>query len=204
MKIASVPLGQFAVLCLIPLTSCNRNSSAASPAKDQVEVASQTTQVALSPLELTAKAVLEKRSADLRSTKLLEERVRKAMEQYLIDPFSAKYINLRAGRNGTICGTVNAKNRFGAYVGAKPFVVAKNGTVNASRDGNGIDVELYGAFADAYLEACATAAEKSRHRAATYVEPAVPYEDNVELPAEDYSPSTRSSPDKVEDPFEEI
>ena len=51
----------------------------------------------------------------------------------LFDPYTAKYTftNPRKGYNRLgglkygwyVCGTVNAKNRFGGYVGAKPFYV---------------------------------------------------------------------------------
>jgi len=63
--------------------------------------------------------------------------------QSLFDPYSAVYefsLSPTRGYAGNridganvgwiVCGTVNAKNRFGAYVGAKPFVaVIRNGSV---------------------------------------------------------------------------
>lgn len=53
-----------------------------------------------------------------------------AAAQKLADPYSAKFEAIRArtvpnlkGRpTRVICGTVNAKNAFGGYVGAQPFV----------------------------------------------------------------------------------
>lgn len=61
----------------------------------------------------------------------------------LFDPYSAVYSFTRTPTKGyggnpmdgarigwIVCGTVNAKNRLGGYVGAKPFVaIISNGTV---------------------------------------------------------------------------
>lgn len=52
--------------------------------------------------------------------------VQKVITKALIDPRSAKFSTLSAVQhdNGDfqVCGTVNAKNSFGGYVGATPFV----------------------------------------------------------------------------------
>ncbi len=40
----------------------------------------------------------------------------------LKDPSSAEFSGSRIGNNGAVCGTVNAKNSFGAYTGYKRFI----------------------------------------------------------------------------------
>lgn len=57
--------------------------------------------------------------------------VRAALEDKLRDPYSAVLSDLvvlkYAGDNSlTVCGNVNAKNSFGAYVGKRPFYFAKD------------------------------------------------------------------------------
>lgn len=122
----------------------------------------------VTPLELNAKDALEKRSRDKRAAEALEKRVKAAMEVVLIDPFSARYRTLRYGRGGAICGQVNGKNRLAGYVGFRDFVIGKDGkTVWMSEYSNGIDSELYGGFAEAYLNACASKSEAARHKVAT-------------------------------------
>jgi hypothetical protein len=158
---------------------------------------------ALTPLELTAKAALEKRAEELGALQKLEDRIRPAMEVYLFDPFSAEYRDLREGRNGAVCGLVNAKNRAGAYVGFKNFVVGRDGkTLYVSRYSDGVDSELYGSFADAYLNACASSEEKRRHTTATSY-------DDYEYPDEEdsyepYEAAPVDRPAELEDPFEGI
>lgn len=49
-------------------------------------------------------------------------RAKVALSGYLLDPGSAKITVLKSTPD-TLCGTVNAKNRMGAYVGATPFLV---------------------------------------------------------------------------------
>lgn len=39
----------------------------------------------------------------------------------LKDPYSAQYSNLRINENGMVCGLLNAKNSYGAYIGNKGF-----------------------------------------------------------------------------------
>lgn len=49
-----------------------------------------------------------------------------AVERVLYDPSSAQFEGLRivrpADKTERVCGVVNAKNRFGAYVGRQPFI----------------------------------------------------------------------------------
>lgn len=48
-------------------------------------------------------------------------RAKIALERDLFDPYSAVYGTV-VRRNGIVCGYVNAKNKFGAYVGMREFV----------------------------------------------------------------------------------
>jgi hypothetical protein len=49
------------------------------------------------------------------------EGARVAVRAMLNDPESAQFTDLRVLENGTVCGYVNAKNRFGGYTGKAPF-----------------------------------------------------------------------------------
>jgi hypothetical protein len=68
--------------------------------------------------------------------------VKKAFIDKLADPYSAQYTfdiyapKFRHGEVelGTVCGTVNAKNQFGAYIGRRAF------TASVSRDSRSIIV----------------------------------------------------------------
>ncbi len=40
----------------------------------------------------------------------------------LKDPDSAKVTDIRVNKDGYVCGMVNGKNSYGAYVGKKPFM----------------------------------------------------------------------------------
>jgi hypothetical protein len=98
----------------------------------------------------------------------LTAKVRRAMEHYLFDPFSAQYRTIRSGRGGAVCGEYNAKNRLGAYTGFRDFVLSRDGrTIYASSYNDGVRNERYSSFAEAYINACATAAEASEYRRAT-------------------------------------
>ncbi|CAO4154482.1 hypothetical protein [Methylorubrum aminovorans] len=43
------------------------------------------------------------------------------IEQHMRDP-EARVADLRIGRAGALCGTVDVRNRMGAYTGPRPFV----------------------------------------------------------------------------------
>lgn len=61
--------------------------------------------------------------ADVPLTKAQQSAVKKAVLADLRDPESARFGDMRAGREGTtlwVCGTVNAKNAMGGYVGHLP------------------------------------------------------------------------------------
>lgn len=53
------------------------------------------------------------------------DQVKQKIAYDLKDPDSAKFRNVRAGLRGKdfmVCGEVNAKNSYGAYIGYKPFM----------------------------------------------------------------------------------
>ena len=47
----------------------------------------------------------------------------------MLDPDSANFRSVRTADDGAVCGLVNAKNRYGAYVGFTRFVVDERGRV---------------------------------------------------------------------------
>ena len=56
------------------------------------------------------------------------EGIKSAMDDRLKDTESAKLKDVRIAKDGTICGLVNAKNSYGAYVGYEPFIALKLST----------------------------------------------------------------------------
>lgn len=66
----------------------------------------------------------DNRPAELQSLEEALTKVKSEVASQLIDPYSARFEDLEFhyGIGGyTICGTVNAKNRFGSYTGANAF-----------------------------------------------------------------------------------
>lgn len=54
------------------------------------------------------------------------EGLRKAMDSNLRDSVSARFKDVKLGKDGTtVCGFVNAKNSYGAYTGYEPFLATK-------------------------------------------------------------------------------
>jgi hypothetical protein len=193
----SLIVASFAV-CACNSSAVSDGSSSQSESKTEMLDA----ELALTPLELTAKATLDTREREREAKAALQRQVTPAMEAYLLDPFSAEYRELRAGRNGAVCGQVNAKNRLGAYVGFRTFVVGQDRkSVYMSEYSDGVTSELYGSFAQAYLNACATRAETERHALATK-----PYDDDWHTEGADSYQSTPNdepaSEAELEDPFE--
>ena len=47
---------------------------------------------------------------------------KKDVEQALLDPNSVQYDGLFKAETGAVCGTYNAKNKYGGYSGRKAFV----------------------------------------------------------------------------------
>jgi hypothetical protein len=181
---------------LLLLSACGQSSSDGESQKARRSLQNQAP-LHLTALELTAHTSLRKRIKDSQETEALEAKVNKAMQDYLIDPFSARYSKLRSGRSGAVCGQVNAKNRLGAYVGSKDFVLGKDGkTIYMSQRSDGIQVELYSSFAEAYLSACASKGEANLHEALTH--PGEPVD--LEMPAE-YAAPAEETEDELLDPF---
>lgn len=85
------------------------------------------------------------------------------MRTSLFDPMSAVYTDIRPGRQGAVCGKVNAKNKLGAYIGFKDFVVEKSGKAYFSANNDGLKSELYSNFAYSYLALCASKSEANQH-----------------------------------------
>lgn len=55
-----------------------------------------------------------------------ENIAKEAVSKMLNDPYSAHFGDTKKGANsGDVCGTVNAKNKMGAYVGETPFFYEK-------------------------------------------------------------------------------
>lgn len=52
----------------------------------------------------------------------VKEKAKMKVRELLKDPYSAKFENLIIGKDGFVCGSVNSKNSYGAYVGATLFV----------------------------------------------------------------------------------
>lgn len=61
----------------------------------------------------------------------------------LFDPYSVKFEDLRVIKKdkGTayVCGTFNAKNRFGAYVGLQPFLYVEDKESYAVKPGDSLE-----------------------------------------------------------------
>ena len=194
-------------LMLLSLAACNQEDGA-KQSDERAGARQPRAPLSLSSLELTANAAMLKRGKDLQQLERLESAVGEAMEEYLFDPYSVKFRNLRQGRGGAVCGQYNAKNRLGAYVGFRDFVLSKDGeTVYASRYSDGVETELHTSFADAYLNACATKAEVNVHQAQTetYYYPTY---DDAEVPMDDLPAAVDDLPAAVDeeqlvDPFEE-
>ena len=120
-----------------------------------------------------------------------------ALQKVLFDPSSVQFLSIRMGRNGAVCGKYNAKNRFGAYVGFRDFVVTKDGDPVTSDSNDGLASVPRNYFAAAYLIACANAKERSDYLNLTEPEPA----ESEPVPQwDDLSPSREhQEPDAVLD-----
>lgn len=55
----------------------------------------------------------------------LTQRAEAAVRARLMDPYSARLRGQAVGAN-KVCGTVNARNAFGAYVGPQPFLYVED------------------------------------------------------------------------------
>jgi hypothetical protein len=118
----------------------------------------------LTPLATEARRELYKEAQDEQALEKLEAKANAAMANYLFDPGSAQYLNLRLGKQGAVCGQYNAKNRYAAYVGFKDFVILPDGqTLLVSDYNDGVETSVYGTFAEAFLKFCATPQQVKAH-----------------------------------------
>lgn len=158
---AVAPAVMFCTACSQQDALEGNESARARPTKSALE---------LSSAEWEAHALIVKASTAREAEEKLRKTVSEAMAEYLFDPKSAQYRNLRSGRNGAICGEVNGKNKYGAYVGFKDFVLAANGSdLDVSASSDGVRSSPFGEFAEAYLSSCASAKERNAHASATDV-----------------------------------
>lgn len=164
-KLANVTRG-VAIVSLLLSAGCQQAPDSTISNNGQQADAS-TVPVALSALEVEARRVVATKSSE-RAQRALEGRARTALQGDLFDPFSARFANVRQGRNGAICGQYNARNRYGAYVGFRDFVVGRDRqTIYYSQNSDGVRSELFTSFAEAYLNACATGTEVAQYRRLT-------------------------------------
>ena len=123
------------------------------------EQVSDDLRVGLTMLEVTGQKLLQAETKKLQDSSSTSETVKAAMRGVLFDPRSAEYENVRRGREGSICGKINGKNRMGAYIGYKDFVVTSTKEVLISTTNDGIAFSGSTPFAVAYAKACASTAE---------------------------------------------
>lgn len=146
------------------------------------------TPLALSALETQAIKSISDLQSEKQTNIDLSSRVKKAMQSVLYDPMSAEYSALKKGRNGSICGKLNGKNRYGAYVGFKDFVVTGNGVAYLSSYNDGLLSDSSSYFAKAYLNFCASSDERALFDQVT---------DSVAK--EEVTPNQETSPSEVPD-----
>lgn len=112
------------------------------------------------PEERRAREADERRRAEEANERQLVENAREALTTTLYDPSSAEFRRVRRVGN-VLCGQVNAKNRFGAYVGFVDFVAEPN-MVHLSQFNDGIATDETSDFALAFIDSCATPAQRRR------------------------------------------
>ena len=95
----------------------------------------------------------------------LATRARSAMESTLNDPFSARFRRVSTGRNGALCGQVNAKNRMGAYTGFQTFITFSSSNAVYFQEQPGDRTDPYSTFGPAWQRGCASAAERRDYAA---------------------------------------
>ncbi|WP_081740335.1 hypothetical protein [Afipia sp. P52-10] len=92
-----------------------------------------------SPLAASAQSVMDgssKRIGEDQQAKLFG-----ALRSSLNDPFSAQVIELEMGKDGRVCGKLNAKNGYGGFTGFRVFAFdPSNGQLTQLSDLNNFDV----------------------------------------------------------------
>lgn len=161
-------LRRLGLILSLMVTGCNSTQESPIDQQNVQDDAGKASPPVLTALEREAKQRLDSKREESRKADQMKARVQKAMATYLFDPGSAQFMALRAGRKGAVCGKYNAKNRYGAYTGYKDFVLSKDGeTIFGSENNDGVRTALYGSFAEAYLNVCATEKETKAHSRAT-------------------------------------
>jgi hypothetical protein len=87
------------------------------------------------------------------------ERARAALGSLLRDADSARYLNLRSGAGGAICGEVDPIRPDGSHAGSRPFIVAPNGTAAISRSPRLALDDPEDPFPELYIRWCASPGE---------------------------------------------
>lgn len=90
----------------------------------------------------------------------LDTRAKAALEGVLNDPFSARYRRVSTGRDGSLCGQVNAKNRMGAYTGFQTFITFSSGNAVHFQTGAGDRTDPASDFGPQWQRGCASARER--------------------------------------------
>lgn len=159
------------LLLLLTAVGCRRADQEANAAAPQRPAAPPAD---LSTLEIKSLAIYDGQRKATQEQEQLLGATKKAMASSLFDPFSAHYQKVRAGRNGAICGEVNGKNRMGAYIGFKDFVIPRDrSTVYINEAAGGFTSELYSAFTTAYVASCANQQEVRLYNILTAPTPTV-------------------------------
>lgn len=126
----------------LALAGCGGSDKAAQQAKEDAEwkanVAKAEADRIAEEKALTDKAIREhaeseaKDAADEKATRDEEvqanvDKMTERMRSAMFDPAAAQFRNVRLSRDGnSLCGEVNGKNKFGAYIGFKHFIVMAN------------------------------------------------------------------------------
>lgn len=147
----------------LALSACS-NEDALGAGQDNALVATAHPKLQLTAAQIEARRILVKEDEEQRAQEEMQKIASAAMADTLFDPASAQYRALQKGRDGAICGKVNAKNRYGAYVGFRDFVVPKSRkTVYVSEHNDRIETEKASLFTIAFVLACATKEEEAAY-----------------------------------------
>lgn len=161
--------------------------------------ASAKAEVFLTPMQSEGMQYIATYGKRVQETAVALMRVKKAMDPYLFDPDSAQYRDLHPGRGGASCGMYNAKNRYGAYVGFKDFVMTGDGRIVTSNTSGGIEASSDIDYIQSYLDACGTKAQIAAYRSTT--ESPAKSEPTLEAPSDQEpdrildAPPSRDPPD---------
>lgn len=116
-----------------------------------------------------------------------------------------RFAGLREGRQGAVCGLVDAAALPGGGPGPRPFVVTPVGAAVISMSPEIRFSDPLDPFPDIHLEWCATTEELARipARLSDPLPPPLPRVEPAELPAEPEPPPPVAAPDRNEGPLPE-